>query len=434
MFTVFYFFDIMLFMFQKTTLKNGLRILTIPMQGTKTVTVLIMVAAGSKYENKKNNGISHFLEHMFFKGTKKRPNTLAISEELDRVGGAYNAFTSEEHTGYWAKVDYKHIDLALDVVSDIFLNSTLPLKEIEREKGVITEEINMYQDTPIQYVSEVFSKLLYGDQPAGWFIAGEKENVALFKREDFIKYMNEHYSSKNTVVCVAGNLENKNLRLKIQNYFKNIKDSKPKPKLKVAEQQTKPKILVQHKETDQTHFCLGVRGYSLSHPDKYAISILSLILGGMMSSRLWIAVRERQGLAYYVRTNSESQTDTGFLVTQAGVPHEKAQKAIKIILKEYFRIVNKEVPENELKKAKECIKGRMMLELESSDSLASFACAQEILKKKILTPEQVFLKIDSITSDDIQRVAKDIFQNRKLNLAVICPKKQSLNFKVNLKF
>jgi len=417
-------------MFRKTTLKNGLRIITVPMQSTKTVTVLVATAAGSKYENKKNNGISHFLEHLFFKGTKKRPNTLAISEELDRVGGAYNAFTSEEHTGYWAKVGHKHLGLALDVISDMFLNSKFDSAEIEREKGVITEEINMYQDTPMQYVGTLFDKLLYGDQPAGWFLAGTKENVASFKREDFVQYRREHYSAKNTVVCIAGKVQSS--KFKVQNYFKKIKDSKPKLKRKVVESQTKPKTLIHHKNTDQTHFCLGVRGYSLAHPDKYAMSILAVILGGMMSSRLWIAVRARQGLAYYVHTSSEFQTDTGSLVTQAGVEHSKAQKAIQIILKEYTKLRDKKVTVQELKKAQENIKGKMMLELESSDSLASFACTQEILKREILTPEQVFKKIDTVSANDIQKVSRDIFQNKKLNLAVICPK--DVKFKTSLGF
>jgi len=414
-------------MFNKKILKNGLRIITAPMAGTKTATVLIAVAAGSKYETKQNNGISHFLEHMFFKGTRKRPSTLAIAEELDKVGGAYNAFTSEEHTGYWAKVDYKHLDLALDVVSDIFLNSKLEEKEIEREKGVITEEINMYQDTPMHYVGILFNKLLYKDQPAGFMIAGIKENIIKFQRKDFLQYLQNHYTAQNTVICLAGNIDNN-----IEKYFKNIKTGRARPKIKVQEKQTKPETLIFHKDTDQTHLCLGVRGYNLFNPDKYVLSVLGILLGGMMSSRLWIAVREREGLAYYVHTDIENQTDTGYLVTQAGVEHNKAEKAIKLILKEYQRIKDENISQKELQKVKDCIKGRMMLELESSDSMASFICGQEILKKEILTSEQIFAKIDQVTAEDIQRVAQDIFQNKKLNLAVICPKQVELEPKLFL--
>lgn len=397
------------------------------MAGTKTVTVLAAVATGSKYENKSNNGISHFLEHMFFKGTKKRPSTLAISEELDRVGGAYNAFTSEEHTGYWAKVDYKHLNLALDVVSDIFLNSKLAAQEIQREKAVITEEINMYQDTPMQYVGQLFSQVLYGDQPAGWSIIGNKKNIKKFQRKNFLQYLQNNYVAQNTVICLAGNIENN-----INKYFKNIKIGKPRPKEKTQEKQTKPESLIFHKDTDQTHFCLGVRGYSLFHKDKYALSVLGVLLGGMMSSRLWIKVRERQGLAYYVQTQVENQTDTGYLVTQTGIEHSKTEKAIKLILQEYSRLKNKKVAQKELQKVKDCIKGRIMLQLESSDAMASWICTQEVLQQEILTPEQVFAKIDAVNSEDIQRVAQDIFKNNKLNLAIICPKKSKFQAKISL--
>ncbi|MAG44377.1 hypothetical protein CL633_00630 [bacterium] len=418
---------------QKTQFKNGLRVILVPMQGTKTASVHIMVGAGSKYETKKNNGISHFLEHMFFKGTKKRPNTLAIAETLDRVGGSYNAFTSEEHTGYYAKVNSKNLDLALDWVWDIFLNSTLPEIEIEREKGVITEEINMYQDTPMSYIRFLFSKLLYKDQPAGWMISGSKENIASFKKKDFIDYMDKHYKAENTVVCIAGNID-KNLKSKLENqeYFKNIKTGNAQDKKKVDEQQNKPDILIHKKQTDQTHFCLGVRGYDLSHPDKYALAMLGTLLGGMMSSRLWIAVRERHGLAYYVHTQTEHQTDTGCLVTQAGVDNNKADQAIKIILAEYAKLRTEKVKDQEFKKVKENIKGKMALELESSDSVASWVAAQEILKKEILTPDQVFRKIDAVSASDIQRIAKDVFQNKKLNLAVIGP--NSIKINQNLSF
>lgn len=414
-------------MFNKQILKNGLRIITAPMPGTKTVTVLVAVATGSKYETKQNNGISHFLEHMFFKGTKKRPSTLAIAEELDKVGGAYNAFTAEEYTGYWAKVDHKHLDLAMNVVSDIFLNSKLAEKEIEREKGVIIEEINMYQDTPMRYVGVLFNKLLYGDQPAGFMIAGIKENISKFQRKDFVQYLQNYYVAENTVICLAGNIENN-----IEKYFKNIKTGKAKSKIKVRDKQIKPESLIFYKDTDQTHLCLGVRGYSLFHPDEYVLSVLGVLLGGMMSSRLWIAVREREGLAYYVHTDIENQTDTGYLVTQAGVEHCKAEKAIRLILKEYQRIRDEKISQQELQKVQDCIKGRMMLELESSDSMASFICGQEILKKEILTPEQIFAKIDKVSTEDIQRVANDIFQNKKLNLAVICPKQVKLEPKLFL--
>lgn len=280
-------------MYKKTTLKNGLRIITVPMKNTRAITVLVLVGTGSKYETKDINGISHFLEHMFFKGTKKRPNTLKIAEVLDKVGGAYNAFTEKEFTGYWAKVDSKHTDLAIDWVSDNFLNLKIEEKEIKREKGTIIEEINMYLDTPMLHIGDLWEKLLYGDQPAGWLIIGEKEIVKRLKRKHFLDYSKNHYTAKNTIICVAGNINSRTVERKIKDYFKNIRTISPKPKLKVIEKQNKPQSLILFKKTDQTHLALGVRGYGLFSPKKYAQALLATILGGFMSSRLFISIRER---------------------------------------------------------------------------------------------------------------------------------------------
>ncbi len=430
-------------MYKKFVFKNGLRLVTVPMNGTKAVTVLVLAGAGSKYEDKKNNGISHFLEHMFFKGTKKRSNTLAIAETLDRIGGEYNAFTGKECTGYYAKVDGKHSDLALDWVSDIFLNSKLDPQEIEKEKGVIIEEINMYLDTPIKYVGDLWEELLYGNQPAGWKILGEKEVVAKMKRKQFLDYLQGHYLAKNTVVVIAGNIKlpaRGPLRQsdseaswsafggKIENWFKNIKTGRLKPKKKVIEKQDKPRILVHYKKTDQTHFYLGVRSYDIFDERKYALGVLSVILGGNMSSRLWISVREREGLAYYIRSLIQPYTDSGYLATMAGVDNKRVEKAIRIILEEYKKIAQEKISAMELKKAKDYIRGSTILELESSDAVASFIGGQEILTDKILTPEQKFAKINSVTVEDIQKTAQDIFKPEKLNLALIGPFKDKKKF------
>lgn len=420
-------------MYKKTTLKNGLRIITVPQKGTRAVTVLVLIGAGTKYETKNINGISHFLEHMFFKGTKKRPNTLKIAETLDRVGGVYNAFTAKEFTGYWAKVDLKHSDLALDWVSDIFLNSKLEEKEIKKEKGVIVEEINMYSDTPIGYIGHLWEELLYGDQPAGWSVLGKKKIITKLKREQFLNYLKNHYSAKNTIVCVAGNINLKSTEGKIKEYFRSIKTISPKQKLKVIERQKRPKSLIYFKKTDQTHLCLGVRGYDLFHPQRYAQAILTAILGGYMSSRLFISIRERRGLAYYVLTASENATDTGCLVTQTGIDHKNVEKVINLILKEYKSLKRKKISKKELKKAKDNIKGKMALLLESSDAQASFYAGQELLENRILTPEEVFKKIDKVSQSDILKVARDIFQPQKLNLALIGPFKDKDRFEKILK-
>ncbi len=418
--------------YQKFTFKNGLRLVTVPMKNTQAVTVLVLVGTGSKYETKKINGISHFLEHMMFKGTKKRPDTLAISLDLDKVGGSYNAFTGQERTGYWAKVGSKHLDLALDWVSDIFLNSKLDSEEIEKEKGVIIEEINMYLDSPREYIEEIWLSLLYGNQPAGWFVAGEKENIKKFNRNQFLSYLKNHYTAKNTVIVVAGNIGN-NLSLKVKNYFSGVRNIKPRKKQKVKERQNKPNVLIHYKKTDQTHFALGVRTHSLFHKDNYVLDVLSTILGSGMSSRLWISIREREGLGYYIYTDNNADTDTGYLATWAGIDNKRVDKAINIILKEYKKIINEKVNEKELRKAKDYIKGKATLKMELSDVQAGFYAGQELLENKILTLEEKFAKIEAVTAKDIQRVAKDIFKPQKLNLALIGPFRDKKKFERLLK-
>jgi len=420
-------------MLKKTTLKNGLRIITLPQKTSQAVTVLVLVGTGSKYEKKEINGISHFIEHMFFKGTKKRPSLQAVSETLDKIGGIYNAFTSEEYTGYFAKVEASHFDLALDWVSDIFLNSTLPEKEIEKERGVIIEEINMYYDDPMSYVQILWPKLLYGNQPAGWPVAGTKESLAKIKREDLINYLGNQYVASNTLICLAGKFEESSAIEKVKKYFSKIKLKKPKEKSKLLEKQKKPNLLLEERETDQTQLCLGVRTYNLFHPQKYALELLGTILGGMFSSRLSLIIRGELGIAYYISTSVESNPDTGFLVTAAGIDNKKVEKAISAILREYKKISQKRVPKDELKKAKDYTKGKMALLLETSDAQASFYGLQELLKKEILTPEEIYQRIDKVSQLDIMKVAKDIFKPEKLNLALIGPFKDKNKFQKLLK-
>ena len=407
--------------FKKATLSNGLKIITIPMENANSVTVLILVGTGSKYETKDINGISHFLEHMFFKGTIKRPNTLKISETLDSVGGEYNAFTSKEVTGFWAKVDKKHSNVALDWITDIFLNSKFEEKEMEKEKGVIIEEVNMYLDTPTAYIGDLWETLLYGDQPAGWRVIGEKENILSFNRKKVVDYYKSHYSPSNIIVCVAGAVNTEEIEKKIKDYFKSSKQTPVEQKIKAKEQQATPQLLLHYKKTDQTHFCLGVRAYDLFDKRRYALSLLAVILGGNMSSRLFIKVRERNGLAYHIHTSTDNATDTGYLVTQVGTDHKNLEKSINLILKEYADLRDKKITAKELQKAKDYLKGVMSLSLDSSDSQASFYGLQELLEKNILTPEEKFKKIDEVTAEDIQKISQDIFLSEKLNLAVIGP-------------
>ena len=411
-------------MHKKINLENGLRVITVPIENVNSVTVLILVGTGSKYETKDINGISHFLEHMFFKGTEKRPDTLTISETLDSVGGEYNAFTDKEVTGYWAKVDKRHIDVALDWITDMFLHSKFDEKEMEHEKKVIIEEVNMYLDTPMAYVGELFDTLLYKDTPAGWPVIGTKENILSFNREKVVNYYKAHYSPSNVIVCVAGAVKTSEVEEKIKNYFKDAPQHSAESKITVKEEQSEPQVLIHNKKTDQTHFCLGVRAYSLSDKRRYALTLLSVILGGNMSSRLFIKVRERNGLAYSIHTSTSNATDAGYLVTQAGIDHKNLEKSIQLIVEEYKDLRDNKITEKELQKAKEYLKGVMSLSLDSSDAQATFYGMQELLEKNILTPEEKFKKIDAVTVDDIKAVAEDIFKPEKLNLALIGPSEE----------
>jgi len=420
-------------MYKLQTLKNGIRLLTVPMKGTETITSLIMVSTGSKNEDRKNNGISHFLEHMFFKGTKKRPNTLVLSSELDTLGGVYNAFTTKEFTGYYAKVDNQHTEQSLEILSDMLLNSKFDPVEIKREKGVIIEELNMYRDNPMIYIEDVFENLLYGDQPAGWDIIGTKENILSFKRQNFLQYIKTQYGAQNMVVCIAGNIKTEPIKL-VQKYLGKLARSDSKKRLLIKESQNQPEIRTVYKKTDQAHLSLGVRAFASGHKDEFILKMLSIILGGSMSSRLFISLREREGLAYYVRTSAEVYADSGYMTTQAGVPIDKVKRAIEIILSEYNKLKKELVSPAELKRIKDMIKGKLVIQLEASDNQANWYARQAIMKEQIYTPKEYLQIINEINANDIKQVANDIFANNRLNFAIIGPYKDKKEFKNILTF
>ncbi len=417
----------------KKTLKNGLRVVTVPLKGTRVATVFTMVRTGSKHEEKNVSGISHFLEHMLFKKTKKRPSPLKIAEDLDKVGGIYNAFTGSDYTGYYAKVDISKLSLAIDWVSDIYLNSLLPEKEVEKEKGVIREEINMYYDNPMAYSQILFQKLLYGDQPAGWDIAGTKESVSSITRKDLLSYMEKQYVAENTVVVVAGNIKKREVEKEVEKAFSSIRIGVPKKNEPVIENQKKPEALTFYKETDQTHLCLGARAFNIFHPQRYTQEVISTILGGMMSSRLFIKIRDEMGLAYYIKTSVEDNPDTGVLLTRAGVDNKKAKEAVSAIMKEYEKIKKEKVSSGELKKAKDYLKGKSAILLESSDSLALFYGGSELLEGRISELKDIFSLIDKVTANDVKETAKEIFKPENINLAVVGPYKTKQPFSKLLK-
>lgn len=398
------------------------------------MTVLVLVETGSKYETKQKNGISHFLEHMCFKGTQMRPSAYVISSELDALGSQYNAFTGQEYTGYYAKSDAKHFRQIFDVVSDIYLNSTFPEAEMEKEKGVIVEEINMYEDMPHRHVQDLFAEVLYGDQPAGWNIAGTRENVRGMTRADFVKYKKEHYVPKATTVIVAGKVKEKDVAKEVARVFGSLTNAPKSDKKPTKDEQKKPAALVQYKKTDQTHFVLGVRSFGAYDKRNVVLSVLSVILGGGMSSRLFIKLREELGVAYYVRASNDASTDHGAFQISAGVSNDRVDEVIREILKECAKLKTELVPKVELDKAKEYIAGNMKLELESSDAWANFYGGQEVMRKKIKSPEEVEACIRKVTAKDIQAVAKEIFVDKHLSLALIGPFEDSAVFASKLAF
>lgn len=420
--------------FSKKVLKNGLRVVTIPMKDNPTATVLVLVEAGSKYENKKNNGISHFLEHMCFKGTVKRPKAIDISKELDALGSQYNAFTAQEYTGYYAKSDAKHFKQIFDVVSDIYLNSTFPNAEMQKEKGVVIEEINMYEDMPNKHVQDLMMKLLYGDTPAGWNIAGTKENILKMKQEDFVKYKKAHYLPEATLIVVAGSVTEEEVMGEVNKIFDNIKSGKKIGKAKVKEVQSKPEVLLNFKKTDQTHFVLGVRTHDIFNKNNPVLSVLGGVLGGGMSSRLFQKLREEMGVGYYVRAYNDAYTDHGFFQISAGVDNKRIEEVLHAVLEECRKLKRELVSDEELNKVKECLVGNMKLSLESSDDIANFFGGQELLKREIRSAEDKADEIRRVSASQIQMLANEIFENNKLNLALIGPFKEKAKFLKLLKF
>ena len=405
--------------FKKQTLKNGLTLITAPMKDVPSVTVLVMVKTGSKYETKEINGLSHFLEHMCFKGTEKRPKASIISTELDGIGAQNNAFTSQEFTGYYAKAHPDHLDKILDVVSDIYVNPVFDQKEIEKEKGVIIEEINMYEDMPHRIVHDVFMEVMYGDQPAGWNIAGTKENVKRMTQKDFLDYRKQHYVASATNVIVSGNFDESTIENKIEKLFENIPKSSKAGKVSVVEKQIKPNIGIKHKETDQTHIVLGVRTFDSKDKRNTVLKVLNSVLGGGMSSRLFQKLRDEMGVGYYVRSGTDEYTDHGYLAVSTGVDNSRVEEVVKAIIGEMKKFVDENVSESELQKAKDYLVGNMYLGLESSDSLGEYYAMQDILSDEILTPKELAQKIQTVTKEEVIELAKEIMKDEKLNMAIV---------------
>ena len=394
---------------------------------------MVMVGTGSKYETKNINGISHFLEHMMFKGTTKRPGPLDIARELDALGASYNAFTDKEMTCYYVKTSVENIKTAMDIVFDIFLNSKLAEKAVQTERHVVVEEINMYNDQPQYIVAMNFDRLLYGNQPAGWTIAGDKETILGLKRQQFVDYFNTHYIAENTVIGVAGNINTEMVKQQVAAAFENIRRGTPFSKLAVTEQQSQLQADIFYKKTDQTHFILGFRSFSMNDDRRYPLGVLASILGGGMSSRLFSEVREKRGLAYYVSASQDLRTDTGCFEIDAGVNNDRALEAVQVVMQEIAKVKQGGVTVDELERAKSQAVGRTALALEHSDFITQSYAGSLLFKNKVLTPEEELAKIKAVTLDQVKEVANEIFVNKKLNLALVGPFKESEPFKEILK-
>jgi len=424
------------------TLPQGMRLITLSMPQSQSVTALLMVKVGSRYEEREQAGISHFLEHMVFKGTEKYPTAFAISSTVDSIGAECNAFTSKEYTGFYVKSESSHLDLCLNVLSQLVFQPLLPEKELEKEKGVICEEINMIHDVPMAKVERDFEILLYGKTCLGRPTIGFKRTIGNLGRQNFLEYCQQWYQPERMILGIVGDLKALT-KININKHFfpsdfdllkpRKVKALKTLKKLDFSQQ--KPELKVYFKQTEQTHFCLGVRALPQAHPDRYVMAVLTTILGGNMSSRLFTEVREKRGLAYYIRSSVDTFFDNGYLVVQAGVDINKVYEAIRVVLAEFGKILSgsKEVKSQELKKAKEYLKGRLALSLEDSKDIAGLFVEDLLLEDKIRTPDEIIKGVEKVSLADIKRIGKKIFVNQGLNLCVIGPHKEEAKFAKILK-
>jgi predicted Zn-dependent peptidase len=409
--------------FTKTVLENGLRIITVPMVDSATTTVEVLVEAGSNYEDENNNGISHFLEHMCFKGTTKRPSSAAISSELDALGSLSNAFTGNMETGYWAKAHHTKTNELIEIVSDIFLNSTLPVDEIEREKGVIIEEINMYEDNPGLKVLDVIEESLYPDQSAGRSVLGPRKNIRKMTKQDFVDYKKKHYTAGAVTVVVSGKVDEPKVIEKISALFGALPKGVPAKLPDVVVTQNKPTVKAIVKGTDQTHIVLGFHTFDRHDKRNPALKVLSTVLGSGMSSRLFLKMREELGICYSIRSMVDSSPNYGSIALTAGVTNDRLEEAINGIMTEVRRLTVELVGEKELQKAKDYRIGNLFMHLESSNDLGEFYGTQELYHdRKIKTPDEFAAEIQNVTADEVKALANEIFRGDNINLALIGPK------------
>ncbi|HLD20007.1 MAG TPA: pitrilysin family protein [Patescibacteria group bacterium] len=411
-------------MYYTEKLSNGIEVMVIPQHETQAASVMMMVNVGSREENSKNTGVSHFIEHLLFKGTKKYPNTEILSRTLDSVGAEFNAYTSKDHTAYYIKIQHEKLPLAFDVLSDMLYNPLFAAEEIERERGVILEEINMYEDNPIMSSEDLFEQTLFHDGTClGRQIIGTKKSIAGMTREIILAYQKNWYLPQHVLLVVSGKVpEKEQLKKNIEKMFsKGTLKGRRLHRASYTGTHSKPCVAVKFKDTEQVHIVLGVPGISYAHKDRFALAVANRILGGGMSSRLFINIRERQGLCYYIRSSADSYADAGAWYVRAGLDKSRIHEAITLILKELNRLKTKGVTAKELQEAKDGVRGSTMLQLEDSLSIAQFFGTRKLLTNEIKTPEEVLSAIDGVTIAGIERISGVLLKENKLHLAIIGP-------------
>ncbi|MFC1924658.1 M16 family metallopeptidase [Chloroflexota bacterium] len=407
-------------MYKKTTLSNGLRVTTGNMPHTRSICISIFIGTGSRYERAEEAGISHFIEHLCFKGTQRRATSKEISEAIEGVGGVLNGGTDKELTVYWCKVARPNFILAVDVLADMLSHSKFAPDDIEKEKQIITEEINMGLDSPQQRVGMLIDELIWPDQPLGRDIAGSKNTIATFTRQNTLNYLAQQYRADNLVISIAGDITHEEAANSLEDVFHGWHRGANKAYHPAEVEQHQPKIQIEQRDTEEAHLCLAVPGLSLNHPDRYILDLLSVVLGEGMSSRLFVEIREKRGLAYAIVSLVDHFMDTGALTVYAGIDPRRLPTTVEAILSELNQL-KEGIPEVELRKAKEICKGRLLLRMEDTRSVAGWLGIQELLLGKIHTVDQVVSIIESIQADDLTRVAQSLLIGEKLNLAVVGP-------------
>jgi predicted Zn-dependent peptidase len=415
-------------MYNKAVLDNGLRVITSTMPHSRSVSLAILAGTGSCYETKEEAGISHFAEHLFFKGTQRRPTSKEISQDIEGVGGMINGGTDKEVTIFWCKVATPHFPIALDLLSDILLNSRFDNKDIEQERQVIMEEIKMNLDLPQQRVNTLIDELLWPEQPLGREIIGYKETVSSLTREQLLNYVSRRYMPNNTVLSIAGNIQHEEALAQIEPLFNKWAAGELMTGYITNDKQTEARLRIEPRDIEQAHLCLAVHGFSSSHPQRFIIDLLNTVLGGGMSSRLFMEIRENRGLAYDIYSYTEHFLGSGSFTIYAGVAPEKIEAAVTAILEELSQI-KQGITASEVTRAKELSKGRLYLRFEDSRNVALWYGSQEILLQQILDIDDVISIVDAITIDELKKVAEEILTGSRLNLAVTGPVKEDSLFK-----